>query len=75
MPAVATSLKGYANIHKVQMSQGRCSVALLLQVIAQVGDRGEGAGCLDIIWVVGDEECLGSLVDDNALLALLLSVF
>jgi hypothetical protein len=46
-------------------------VANLLEVLAQLGDRVEGVGGLDVSRVVSDEERLGRLVGDDALLALL----
>jgi hypothetical protein len=45
-------------------------VANLLEVLAQLGDRVEGVGGLDVSRVVSDEERLGRLVGDNTLLAL-----
>jgi hypothetical protein len=45
-------------------------VANLLEVLAQLGDRVEGVGGLDLSRVVSDEERLGRLVGDDALLAL-----
>ena len=45
-------------------------VANLLEILAQLGDRVEGVGGLDLSRVVSDEERLGRLVGDDTLLAL-----
>lgn len=45
-------------------------VADLLEVLAQLDDRVEGVGRLDRVRVVGDEERLCGLVDDDTFLAL-----
>jgi hypothetical protein len=43
---------------------------VLLQVLAELDDRVVGVRGLDAVGVVGDDEGLGSLEDDDAFLAL-----
>ena len=44
--------------------------AVLLEVVAELGDRGEGVGRLDGLGVVSDDDGLAGLEGNNTLLAL-----
>jgi hypothetical protein len=66
-----SSVLSYANIPKVQtVPNPRRLHAVLLQVLAELDNRVVGVGSLDTVGVVGDDEGLCGLEDDDAFLAL-----
>ena len=67
----SSSVLSYADILRVQTAPKRRRLhAVLLQVLAELDNRVVGVGGLDAVGVVGDNEGLCGLEDDDAFLAL-----